>query len=330
MIKISIHEPMPMSAVAYYRSIGTFSYLPKIQPNIQINLPSQISWSNLVGTDILYMERPQQDADLNALEIAKEFNVKIWVDYDDLLHEVPKYNPSYKFYTTTHVGKNIEKAIELADIVTVSTPKIKEYYEKFNPNIHIIENAHNDYQYQWEKVETTVDAINWRGSATHRQDLLSVACEMFSLAEKYSDWAWTFIGNEVWYITDRIKNSFNLAECDIISYNKFIKDLKSGIQIVPLLWNEFNKAKSNIGWIEGTYAGSVTVAPNLGEFTKPGVCMYDDKADSFAYYLEKCIKSKSFRQEKYIESFEYIAQNLMLSKVNKKRITIIEKLLDEK
>jgi len=328
MIKIAIHEPMPMGAVAYYRSIGTFSYLPKLQNNLDIHVPATISWSSMAGTDILYMERPQQDSDLTALEIAKDFNIKVWVDYDDLLHEVPKYNPSWKFYNTTHALKNIEKALQMADIVTVSTSTIKQHYEKFNKNIHVVENAHNDYQYAWNKISDTVDAINWRGSNTHRQDLLSVAGEMFKIADENPSWAWTFIGNEVWYVTDRIKNSFNLVECDIIAYNKFIQDLKSAIQIVPLLFNEFNKAKSNIGWMEGTYAGSVTVAPNLGEFAgKPGICNYSEEPESFKYQLEKCIKSKAFRQKQYQESFEYIAENLMLSQINKKRLNIIERLL---
>lgn len=329
-MKIAIHEPMPMSAVAFYRSIGTFSYLKKINKNIEITIPDQISWKSLLGADIFYMERPQHHSDLQGLHLAKDFNLKIWIDYDDNLHEIPHYNPSYKMYKEPGIMQRIEEALSLADIVTVSTPALYEHYSNYSKNVHIIENAHNDYQYPFFKKEVSSGSINWRGSATHRQDLLSVAKDLWSFSEKYKETAWTFIGNDVWYITDRLqnqKNCFVISECDIIDYFKFINELKSSIQIVPLVKNIFNEGKSNIGWIEGTFAGSCTIAPDLPEFRKPGVVNYLYKEDSMFYYLDKTMKSKDFRQKNYNQSFDYIQENLLLSKINKKRIEIIEKII---
>jgi hypothetical protein len=332
MLEIAIHESAPLSAVSYYRSIGTLSFLPVINSNIKINIPPRISWNSLINTDIFYIERPESDGDLEALELAKDFNIKTWVDIDDLLHEVPKYNPCYENYfdkssIKTRMLRNFEKALKIADIVTTSTPAIKEYYSEYNSNIHVIENAHNDYRYTFEKVEDQFDSINWRGSQTHRQDLLSVADDMFRIANIYEKWTWVFIGNDIWFITDRIKRHFNIKECCTVVYNKFIKDAKAAIQIVPLLHSKFNEAKSNIGFIEGVYAGSCVVVPNLPEFDKPGAIKYTEGNGSFGYNLEKAIKSKTFRQKNYLESYDYVKENLMLSKINKKRIEIIERLL---
>lgn len=329
MVKISIHEGAPLSAVSYYRSIGTLSYLSKINKKITTDILSKTSWASIVNTDIFYMERPQTNNDLEALEIAKDFNVKIWIDFDDLLHDIPKYNPCYKMYKNNDslLLKNVEKALKIADVVTVSTSTIKDYYLKFNENIHVIENAHNDYRYPFEKITETFDSINWRGSTTHRQDLLSVSQDIFRISDTYDKWAWVFIGNDIWFITDKIKRHFNIEECCTVVYNKFIKDARSAIQIVPLLFSPFNTAKSNIGWIEGTYAGSVTICPKLPEFEKPGAVNYTDKEGSFGYYLEKAIKSKMFRYENYVKSYEYIKENLLLSNINKKRLEIIDRLL---
>jgi hypothetical protein len=329
MVTISIHEPAPFSGVAYYRSIGTLSFLPKLNKKIQLKRPEQIAWNSLIDTDILYMERPQHHSDLTALEIAKDFNVKVWVDYDDFLHGIPEYNPTYKMYSKPEILERIEQAMTMANVVTVSTPFLKDFYSKFNQNIHVLENAHNDYKYPFKKIEQTELAINWRGSATHREDLLSVKENLVDLSHRHN-WGWTFIGNDTWYITDYMKNCYSFSEVDVATYNKFILDLRSAIQIVPLLFSDFNRAKSNIGWIEGTYAGSATIAPLLPEFEKPGVINYMDKPDSFGYYLEKAIKSKSFRKKKYNESYEYIHDNLLLSDLNKKRIEIVEGLLDGK
>jgi hypothetical protein len=328
MVKISIHEPMPMSAVSYYRSIGVLSYLPKLNNKIKINIPEQISWSSLIGTDIFYMERPQYEKDLQAMCMAKDFNVKVWVDYDDLLHEIPKYNPAYTPYKNSNLLQNIETVFKTADIITVSTQSIKEYYsKKFNlNNIHIIPNAHNDYQYPFNIVTDTVTSINWRGSNTHRHDLLSVKDALINTSKTSDGWAYTFIGNDTWFVSDEIKNCFTFGEMDIIDYFKFTKELKSAIQIVPLVDNEFNRAKSNIGWLEGTYSGSVTIAPDLIEFKYPGIVNY---VDNFVYKLEKAIKSKEYRKEKYLESYEYIKNNLLLSQINNQRLNIIEALLND-
>jgi len=331
-MKISIHEPIPASAVSYYRSIGTFSYLSKINKNIQIEVPNQISWHSLIGTDIFYMERPQQDSDLQALKLAKDFNIPIWVDYDDLLHEIPSYNPSYDFYKKSHVLNNIEECMKLADVITVSTQKLKDYYSKFNKNIHVIENAFNDYQYKLEyKTQNNYKdvLISWRGSATHRNDLLSIADGLFKIDEKFiKEISSCFTGNDIWYITDKLKNKYySLKEVDIIDFNKFIKNINSSIQLVPLVNNDFNIGKSNIGYIEATYMGAVTIAPDLPEFLVPGCINYNEKNNNFSYFLEKAIKSKKYRQDNYDKAHDYVSSNLFLSKINKKRLNIIEKLV---
>ena len=336
MIKISICDTAPDGACSYYRSIGPLSKLRHIRPDIQVEYLQNVSWSVLTHTDILYMERPVEENHIHSMEMAKEMGIKTWIDFDDCLHEIPPDNPGYNYFKLK--APVMEQALDLADVITVSTPFLKEYYQTRNfsndpmkrvvRNIHIVENAHNDYNYPFTPVIETVDFINWRGSATHRQDLLSCVKAIHETADKFPAWAWTFIGNDIWYITDRIKNKFVLAETDIVNYNKFIKELKPAIQIVPLLDSPFTRSKSNIAWMEGTWAGAATLAPNLPEFEHPGVINYKaEDNDNFGYYLEKLIKSASFRKENYEKSFEHIKDNLLLSQINKKRIELLEGLL---
>jgi hypothetical protein len=44
--------------------------------------------------------------------------------------------------------------------------------------------------------------------------------------------------------------------------------------MVPLHVSDFNRAKSNIGWIEAVHAGAITVAPDFQEWRRPGVINY--------------------------------------------------------
>lgn len=335
MINIAICDTAPDGGCSFYRSIGVLSQLRKINPEINVTYLNNVAWYILSDVDILYMERPVEENHIKSMEMALELGKKVWVDFDDCLHEIPRDNPGYDYFRLKL--PLMEKALDLASVVTVSTPFLKEYYQtknfnkdtlqKVNRNIHVIENAWNDYLYPMQKVETTVDFINWRGSATHRQDLLSCVRAMHDVAARFPTWAWTFIGNDIWFVTDKIKNHFNLKETDIVSYMKFIKELHPAIQIVPLLDTPFTRAKSNISWLEGTWSGAATLAPAIPEFERPGVITYKpEDNDNFGYYLEKMIKSASMRKEAYETSFNFIMENLLLSKINQKRLKIIEEI----
>lgn len=325
-MKIGICEAAPLGACSYYRSIGPLSKLPKINPNIEIKILDQITWTTLFDIDLLFLARADSKDFYEMLEMAKNLGIPVWIDWDDNIFDIPEYNPAYKHYTKKSVQENVMKCVKYADIITVSTNHLKDFYSKHNKNIHVIENAFNDYNYKFEKVTDQFDSIFWRGSNTHEDDVSSVYPEMIALSKKHTEWAWVFVGDIQRYLIKDITNKFNIKEIDIITYNKFLRDNKAAITQVPLEINDFNKSKSNIAWIEGTFSGSAVIAPDLEEFKKPGIINYSN-TEKYQYYLEKLINSKDFRKRNYLESFNYIQENLMLSDINKKRIEIIEELI---
>lgn len=325
---ISVYEPMPMSAVSFYRSIGTMQYLPRLNKNIKIVVPKTIDWTELLTVDLFYMQRPNNsEHDLKAFEIARELGIPIWVDYDDLLHEIPKYNPSYGMYSDPQRKKNMEYFIEKSDIVTVSTPEIKNYYSKFNPNIVVIPNAYNDFHFPLQKITDQYNVITWRGSGTHRDDLRFILGEMERISNDNPEWEWIFLGgSDIWYIKEKIRTHQHFQECDLITYLRFIQKVRAAVQINPLLNNAFNRGKSNISYFEATYAGSVLIAPDLPEFKDlPGCLIYDNNDPvAFGNKLEKAMRNGEYRMKNYKKSFDHIQNNMILSKINQKRIDLIE------
>jgi hypothetical protein len=111
---------------------------------------------------------------------------------------------------------------------------------------------------------------------------------------------------------------------EIVQYNQYIYDLSPSINIVPLVDSIFTRCKSNISFIEGTWAGAACLCPDIPEFQKDGVVNYKE---NFGYLLEKLMKSQSFRQENYEKAYQYIQDNLLLSIINQKRIKIIGEVL---
>ena len=325
MIKIKICDTAPHGACSYYRGIGPLSKLRKINPNVQIEYIENVSWTVLTDCDILFLVRPVENAYIESIEMAKKFGVKVWIDFDDCLHEIPPDNPGFKYFRQPYILSNMEKSIKLADIVTVSTHEIKRFYQQFNPNIQIVENAFNDYNYRFDPRTNDARFISWRGSNTHRVDLQSCVNDIAAVASHFPDIEWVFIGGDnPWFVTDRIQKASSITDMEITKYNKYIWDLGPSIHIVPLIDSVFNRAKSNIAFIEATWAGAACLCPSLPEFAVPGAVNY---TDNFLYLLEKLIKSRTFRMENYERAYQYVKDYLLLSTVNQKRIKIIEEVL---
>jgi len=317
---------IPQGACSYYRSIGAFS---KIK-NITFELLEKGNWVNYSSIDILYMERPVLPSFIEGMKMAKSFNIPIWIDFDDDLFNVPKYNPAHTFYSKKETLESIVNACRLSDIITVTSPKLQKVYSQFNKNVEVIPNAWNDINFPLNtNVISNKKIINWRGSATHRNDLLEYKESLLKAVSTKKDWQWSWIGKEHWMISDFIddKQKISIEEMDIIQFFNVMKQLNPAIQIVPLKINEFNEAKSNIAWLEATYAGAVTVAPPMEQWDRPGIIRYQDM-DHIYDEIVDAMNNEKKRKAMWKDSYEYIESELLLSKINKKRSEIIERLIN--
>ena len=316
---------IPQGACSYYRSIGAFS---KIK-DITFELLEKGNWVNYSSIDILYLERPVLPSFIEGMKMAKNFNIPVWIDFDDDLFNVPKYNPAHSFYSKQETLDCIITACRMADVITVTSVKLQKVYGKYNKNVVIIPNAWNDINFPFDmNALSNKKIINWRGSATHRNDLLEYKDSILKSVNTKKDWQWSWIGKEHWMISDFIedKQKITLDEMDIIQFFNVMKQLNPSIHMVPLKINEFNEAKSNIAWLEATYAGAVTIAPPMEQWDRPGVIRYQDMDHIYDEIIDTMNNDKK-RKAMWKDSIEFIDSELTLSKINKKRSEIIESLI---
>ena len=316
---------IPQGACSYYRSIGAFS---KIK-DITFELLEKGNWVNYSSIDILYLERPVLPSFIEGMKMAKSFNIPVWIDFDDDLFSVPKYNPAHNFYSKQETLDCIITACRMADVITVTSVKLQKVYSKYNKNVVVIPNAWNDINFPFDmNALSNKKIINWRGSATHRNDLLEYKDSILKEVNTKKDWQWSWIGKEHWMISDFIedKQKISLDEMDIIQFFNVMKQLNPSIHMVPLKINEFNEAKSNIAWLEATYAGAVTIAPPMEQWDRPGVIKYQDMDHIYDEIIDTMNNDKK-RKAMWKDSIEFIDSELTLSKINKKRSEIIESLI---
>jgi len=162
----------------------------------------------------------------------------------------------------------------------------------------------------------------WRGSNTHIGDFRTIADTLNKLDLK--DYVAHIVGDKEVFNMVKIKKQ-HAPSRDLIKYHGYIQNLKPEITIVPLVNNRFNDCKSNIAWIESTWAGGITLATDMREWLRPGVTNYSSP-DEFAEKLMWLIDNPGIHQRLWSESKNYINSNLYLNKWIKKRYNLIKSL----
>lgn len=334
---ISVRIPNGGDATSMYRGLGPLAEMRRQMGHDHLNIttPSVWDWSTINMADGVFMQRPYKDDDVSVAEMIKAQFKPLWVDYDDDLFNLPTDNPAYSSYNDEHVKHNIAKIINLADLVTVTTPYLKKRFEAgkrpLNKNIHVVPNAFdfNLFPYRQDKPIPRNQVVVWRGSITHTRDVMAYTQAITNVVmdPKFSKWIWRFIGDNLWFLTDYLPkdNVVWSKAIDPIEYMKHLYDICPKIIQVPLHDSGFNRCKSNIAWIEGTFAGAACLAPDWEEWQAPGIFKYKNTEDyqktlfdmmSGVYDLEKSVD----------DSWNYIKENLNLTKWAARRIELLKEI----
>lgn len=333
MIHILTLAPSASDGTSFYRLAGVMPFLKKEYNDISITDNSyrdKVDWNDYTGYDIVVLQRPFLQSHLNIIKLLKSMNIKVIIDYDDDVLNLENHNPYYVGYE--QAKPTIIEIASLADEIWVSTEGLKETFSEYNKNITIIPNAHNDYLFpvkEKKEFNLTTKKVSYRGGKTHELDVYAHKDEWLEMINNNLDFDFTFVGARFPLMETSCGDNYLIVEgLHIIEFFKYFYELNTNIFIYPLQNTKFNRAKSNISWIETTYAGGVVLAPQgFNEFIKPGMLNYKD---NFLYLFDR-IKD-DYKVLKILNdiSWNFIQQNLLLSQVNQKRYNSIVEVKNRK
>lgn len=319
-IKLLFRAPSPMDSVSFYRGFGVLGHLRSIM-NLDCIHTTDFNWPTLAMFDAVYLIRPSADKERDIVDMIKINNKPLWVDYDDLVLGVPNSNMAHVFYEQDHIKENIKYILSRADVVTVSTDYLASQFNPFRPPNKpcvVIPNAFPSNYINLDRPAVPRQKIlSWRGSRTHDKDLW-LAHEFFEMMVKdFPEWKFVFLGEPDWRTTDLIpKDRLKIINSTgILEYFEIFHSIGSSIHFIPLEDNPFNRSKSNIAWLEATYAGSACIAPNFDEWLMPGIS--HDVLEIFTSKLDLRVN----------QSKNLIREYLMIDRVNQSRKLLLEELV---
>lgn len=318
-------SPDLRDATSFWRACGPLSKLSI--PGWRVDFHrGDLDWTHIKNADVIFMQRPFNVHHKAVCDFAKTFNKPIWLDYDDDLFCLPVSNPAYTLYASTENQTSFRQILEMADHVTVTGPDLKEKIRPFTrAKVTVVPNAWDtdDLPFLHKEFKRHKKFL-WRGGPTHMEDIDAHQGDLEKIQKSFPDWKWVIIGmpsykfqqiipkENILYpqvVADKSQPYLNL-----IQFYHQLKTLEVDLCLVPLADSAFNRSKSNIAWMEATFAGAACVGPNWPHWDKAGVIHYNH-----GQLYEAVATSIEHLANRYDESYQTIMNSLTLNKVNKLR-----------
>lgn len=301
--KILAHTQYPHDAISFYRAALPLSEMEKKWgvhvDYLDMNKP--IGWATFVHHRWFFITRPATDKELTLIRNAKLAGCKIWIDHDDDLFNIPMSNKAFGFYTEK-MKDNVRMALIMADVITVTTNYLRDRLVeesgfRAQGKVHVVPNAETEFHECNQKHKDTNKVI-WRGSDTHAGDLLAYKDEIKKILDVFPDLKFEFWGWNPWPLHSLFDGkSFSVHNYpDPIQYLTALSRSQAAVGIVPLVFDEFNRSKSNIAEIEFNCAGIIPVVPSMEGWRSEH--KYETVSD-FSRAVIEAIRHGEYRKQRF-------------------------------
>jgi len=276
---------------------------------------------------------------LAAATLAKQSKKPVLIDMDDNVEMVPKTNPAEKKITQGVVLDNFRTWITYCDGVVTTNGTLCGYYEdKFGKKTWLVPNGLLLSQMPQQPRHDFNDGrvrLVWQGGQSHFDDLKMVAGAVRRVREtlgrgvKVSIMGFDGVmyrrrqrvridGAKKKKVEDVIKVMDAGIECDesfepmvLDDYYAFLRKKSFDIGICPLIDNEFNRCKSNLKWLDYTWAGIAVVASDVGPYRQTmephrDAVLVPNTEDAWVEAIVQVARCKDLRQKLVANAWEHV------------------------
>lgn len=266
-----------------------------------------------IKADAVLFQRPCRRQIVDALRLIQLQGVKVMIDWDDDLTSIHPSNSAYGAYNYNEQDMHWRygnTAAALADVNTVTTPRLQEVYGGIIVPNHIPE-SYLDIK----KPDTgTLVTVGWAGFVgTHPDDLyITHGAIQQALAATKGNSRFLALGDpkalNALGVRSKEPNSW-LPGVNINQYPEFVAQLDIGI--VPLADSPFNQAKS---WLKALEYASLGVVPVVSptydnmRLVEAGAAVPASSPKEWASVVTELIRDGERRQELSAKAREVASQ----------------------
>ena len=276
----------------------------------------------------------------NILDQIRKADIPVIVDIDDYW-VVPRSNPAYSMYRK-YIKNMTKDSIKLADAIMCSTTILANKIYELNSKIHIMPNALDFIQPQWNQQKQKQDkfTIGWVGGITHYQDLTMVGNAIKRFCEQY-DAEFIMCGyhteNAEWHKCEKAITGESIenrphwfktvrgTRADLYGQSYALFDMC----IAPLQESNFNQYKSELKIVEAAAYKLPIVVSDVNPYRlhcqNSGVVFTDNREEDWFDAIESIYKLGNIF-EMGDKNYHYCEEEHNLKSINSKRIELIKSL----
>ena len=207
------------------------------------------------------------------VELAQQLGQYIIVDIDDYYPGLTEANRAYEIthpdYNKWSNRANYAEVIQRADMLTVSTPFLLDYYSQRHPNVHMVRNGVNLWMFERGNMPSRKTVLGWVGSVGYRNNDLEQLREWLPDFLEQHDLRFHHAGHDESLPSFADVTGINprrMSTSPIVPITHYPDGFAFDVGLVPLSDIPFNHAKSNIKGLEYVAAGIPFVSSDLPEY----------------------------------------------------------------
>jgi len=312
----------------------------------------KLQMAEMMNSDIIVFHRADTDWHHKTAIALKAMGKKIVFDNDDSF----KLDATHAFYKLDDAGfkTNVERKNNVinnfilnCDLVTASTEHLAKEYRKINPNVVVLPNCVNPDDWDTPlRNEGKKVRIGIVGSTAYYHDFDIIKDEIKKLSEdprvqlvmfglhnkalRKSNPLTNKTHKREYAFWDTIKNLEHVPWCQMTDYFRTLNELRLDMMIIPRRESEFNKAKSNVKFLEAAMceipviASSFEDAPYEKDIDGTNGILVKE-GESWLEAIEK-LMDKDTRRKMGKEAHKYVLKNYQIKKHANKWVKAYNKL----
>jgi GT2 family glycosyltransferase len=282
---------------------------PDPSQNPANTFPSTIELERLQpDTLLVHSVFPKTDVLQQYKKLTKVFLV---FGMDDLLSQVPKYNPTSKT-VPKDIASIIKRILNECDRLIVSTEPLYTFYKKKKliDDIVLIPNAIDNTLWSGlasKKRQGGKPRVGWAGASQHHGDLHCILDVVRDTSESVD---WIFLGMCPEEIRKYVREFYPAEPLE--NYPAKLASLNLDLAVAPLETNPFNEAKSNLRLLEYGILGVPVIASDIFPYQNSPVKLVDNTYSGWTEAIRERIHDLDAAEREGLALQRWVNENFLI------------------
>lgn len=275
---------------------------------------------DLRNWDAIWIARPLYRVALPLIREARRLGKPLLVDIDDWLLDVPLESYDAKFYAQRAIRQTLRTALRAADTVTVSTPLLAERCATLGVNAYVLPNAISLERFESQPRSEQYVTVAFCGTVTHAPDMSLIAQPLRQLLRSQCENVHVVT---VGCLIPELVHEKGYTHYDQVSasdYACFLSSLHIDVGLAPLHDTAFNRAKSDIKYLEYSAVGAVTIASPVTPYQAAiredrGVLVVSNTPEAWFAAISSVVEDRRMRQRAAINAYDWVRRERSIGAV---------------